>query len=107
MSLTIKQQDDTRRELRENFEKSGLAVEEVAADLATTPEYIEQLFRLESKSHDHTWILRNYLYEKVKAGGKTPTEFTALKGSHRNHWFLNADVIERGKIMYPGSAETV
>ncbi len=59
MSLTTKQQDDTRRELRENFEKSGLTIDEAAADLATTPAYIERLLRLEPKSHDHTWILRN------------------------------------------------
>lgn len=97
----MKQQDDTRRELRENFEKLGLTIEDVAADLVTTPEYIERLLRLEPKCHDHTWILRNYLYEKVKANGATPTEFTALKGSHRNYWFLNAEVIEHGKIMYP------
>ena len=101
MSLTIKQQDDTRRELLDNFEKTGLTAEQVAADLATTPEYIEQLLRLEPKQHDHTWILRNYLYEKVKQAGKTPTEFTALKGSHRNYWFLNAEFIENGKIMFP------
>ena len=101
MSLTVKQQDDIRMELRENFEKSGLTIEAVATDLATTPSYIEQLLRLEPKSYDHTWILRNYLYEKVKEKGETPTEFTALKGSHRNYWFLNADVIERGKIIYP------
>lgn len=98
MSLTMKQQDDTRRELKENFEKSGLTAEEVAADLATTPAYIEQILRLEPRSYDDTWILRNYLYEKVRAAGKTPTEFTALKGSHRNYWFLNAGYIEGGKI---------
>jgi hypothetical protein len=101
MSLTMKQMDDTRRELRENFKKSGLTVQQIATDLATTPEYIEQLLRLEPRSYDHTWILRNYLYENVKKAGKTPTEFTALKGSHRNYWFLNADFIERGKISYP------
>lgn len=101
MSLTMKQQNDTRKELRENFEKSGLTLQQIADDLATTPEYVEQLLRLEPRNHDHTWILRNYLYEKVREAGKTPTEFTTLKGSHRNYWFLDADFIERGKIMYP------
>ena len=98
MSLSFQQQEDTRKELRENFVKSGLSVQQVADDLGTSAEYIEQLFRLEPKSHDHTWILRNYLYEKAKEAGKTPTEFTALKGSCRDYWFLNADCIERGII---------
>lgn len=62
-------------------------------------EYLERIFRLESESHDHTWILWNYLYEKVKEVGVSPTEFAALKGSHRSYWFLNTDIMERGKIM--------
>ena len=98
MSLTLKQQDDTRKELKENFEKSGLTLSQIAADLAANEEYLERLIRLEPKQHEHTWILRNYLYEKVRQAGKTPTEFTALKGSNRNYWFLNADYIEKGKI---------
>ena len=101
MSLTLKQQNDTRAELMENFRKSGLTLEQAAADLESTPEYIAQLLKLKPMSHDHTWILRNYLYEKVKSIGETPTEFTALKGSHRNYWFLNAGYIDKGKIGYP------
>lgn len=98
MSLTVRQQSNTKKELKENFEKSGLTIKQVARDLDTSEEYIEQLFQLHPKSYNHTWILRNYLYEKVKEAGKTPTEFTALRGSCRNYWFLNADYIERGII---------
>ncbi len=98
MSLTVRQQRDTKKELKENFEKSGLTIKQVARDLDTSEEYIEQLFQLHPQSYNHTWILRNYLYEKVREAGKTPTEFTALKGSCRNYWFLNADYIERGII---------
>ena len=100
MSLTLKQKIDTKRELKENFEKSGLSLQQIANDLDTTAEYIGQLLHLKSMSHDHIWILRNYLYEKVKEAGKTPTEFTALKGSHRDYWFLNADYIEKGEISF-------
>lgn len=98
MSLTMKQKMDTKRELRENFEKSGLTLQQIASDLDTSAEYVEQLLHLKPKNHNHTWILRNYLYEKVKAAGKIPAEFTALRGSCRNYWFLDADYIERGKI---------
>ena len=100
MSLTLKQKTDTKRELRENFEKSGLTLQQIADDLDTTAEYIGQLLHLRPVSHDHTWILRNYLYEKVKEAGKTPTEFTALKGSHKDYWFLNSDYIDGGKISF-------
>lgn len=101
MSLTLLQKANTRKELRENYEKSGLTVAKIAEDLVSTPEYIEQLLRLEPHNHDHTWILRNYLLEKDREAGRTPTDFTALKGSHRNYWFLDAEYIERGKILYP------
>ena len=98
MSLTLKQQNDTRQELKDNFIKSGLSYEKIAMDLKTSEKYVLELMELKAKRHDHTWILRNYLYEKVKAAGKTPTEFTALKGSCRNYWFLDADYIEKGII---------
>ena len=98
MSLTNQQRLDTKRELRENFEKTELTIAQIAEALDTTSAYIEQLMRLEPESHDHTWILRNFLYEKVKEKGEAPTEFTALKGNHRNYWFLDADYIEKGKI---------
>lgn len=101
MSLTREQEDNTRRELQENFEKSGVTIEQAAADLDTTPAYIRQLLRLEPVRHDHTWILRNYLLEKVRENGKTPTSFTALKGDAHDYWFLDGDYVDRGKIQYP------
>ena len=98
MSLTAKQKDDTRRELRENFEKAGVDIHEIAVDLGTTEEYIEQLFRLEPKRYEDTWILKNYLIEKVEKAGKTPTAFTALGGDYKIIWFLNSDYIDGKKI---------
>ena len=101
MSLTKKQLNDTGRELRENLDKSGLSIEQVAADLATSSEYIEQLLRLEPRRYEDTWILKNYLLDKVREAGKTPTEFTALAGDYRIIWFLDADYIDRKKINSP------
>ena len=98
MSLTAQQQENTRRELRENFEKSGLALSQVAADLSTSTEYIEQLFRLEPKRYEDTWILKNYLCEKVVAAGKTPTPFSALAGDYHKIWFLYPAYIDGKKI---------
>ena len=98
MSLTAKQMDDTRRELRENLEKSGVSVEQTAKDLATTPDYIRQLLRLEPRRYEDTWILKNYLIEKVREAGKTPTAFTALGGDYRIIWFLDSDYIDGKRI---------
>lgn len=98
MSLTIKQKIDTISELKENLKRSGLTLEQAADDLDTSQEYVERLMRLEGKSHNHIWILRNYLYEKVREAGGMPVEFTALKGSCRDYWFLDAPYIERGVI---------
>ena len=98
MSLSAKQQDDTRRELRENFDKSGLDISTVAADLGTTEDYIEQLLRLEPRRLEDTWILKNYLLEKVEEAGKTPTKFTALAGNYKIIWFLDSHYIDGKKI---------
>ena len=99
MSLSFKQKEDTRRELRENLEKSGVDIQKIAIDLGTTEEYIEQLLRLEPKRLEDTWILKNYLIDKVKQVGKTPTAFTALGGDYRVIWFLNSDYIDGKKII--------
>ena len=98
MSLSAKQKEDTRRELKENLEQSGVTVQEAAADLGTTEEYIKQLLRLEPKRLEDTWILKNYLIDKVRKAGKTPTAFTALGGDYHVIWFLDAGYIDGGKI---------
>ena len=98
MSLSAKQMDDTRRELRENLDKAGVEIQEIATELGTTQEYIMQLLRLEPKRYEDTWILKNYLIEKVKKAGKTPTAFTALGGDYHVIRFLDAKYIDGGKI---------
>ena len=98
MSLSIKQKEDTRRELKENLDKSGVTVQEAAADLGTTEEYIMQLLRLEPKRLEDTWILKNYLTDKVREVGKAPTAFTALGGDYHVIWFLDPEYIDGGKI---------
>lgn len=99
MSLSAKQKEDTRRELKENFDKAGVSIQEVAADLGTTEEYIMQLLRLEPKRLENTWILKNYLIDKVGKAGMTPTAFTAFGGDYHVIWFLDSEYID-GKRIY-------
>ena len=98
MSLSVKQKEDTRRELKENLDKSGVSVHEAADDLGTTEEYVMRLMRLEPKRLEDTWILKNYLIEKVRSGGKKPTAFTALGGDYHEIWFLDSEYIDGKKI---------
>ena len=98
MSLTKKQLHDTRKELLDNLDKSGLTIDQVAEDLETTPAYIDQLLHLKPRRLEDTWILKNYLCDKVREAGKTPTAFTALAGDYRYIWFLNAGYIDGKKI---------
>lgn len=98
MSLTKEQLKATEHELRDNLKKSGVTVEQAAADLETTPDYIEQLLRLEPRRIEDTWILKNYLERKVKEAGGTPTRFTALGGNYKIIWFLDSRYIDRGKL---------
>ena len=102
MSLTKEQLKATEKELRENLEKSGLSIEQVAADLETTPSYIERLLRVKPRRYEDTWIMKNYLMEKVVEQGKTPTPFTALAVDHKLVWFLDAGYIDGKKIRRRG-----
>ena len=98
MSLSPRQIENTKRELKENFDKAGLSIHTVAADLGTTDRYIEQLMRLDPIRLEDTWILKNYLIEKVKEKGEKPTKFTALAGNYHLIWFLSSRYIDGGKI---------
>lgn len=76
-----------------------MEIQEVAIDLGTTEEYIMQLLRLEPNRLEDTWILKNYLIDKVKKAGKKPTAFTALGGNYHFIWFLDSKYIDGGKII--------
>ena len=98
MSLSPMQEENTRKELKANFEKSGLTVSEIASALGTTEAYIGELFALRPKRLEDTWILKNFLLDKVREAGKTPTAFTALGGDYHFIWFLDAEYIDGKKI---------
>ena len=98
MSLTDEQIENTKFELKSNFEKSGLTVDEIASDLKTSPEYINQLFDLNPARLEDTWILRNYLINVLNEKSIEITPFTALVGRSENYWFLNSNYVNKGII---------
>lgn len=101
MSLNPTQMKNTRKELKENFEISGLTKEQVASDLNISLEKLDHLFTLTQQSLSDPWILRNYLTEKVEEQGKTPVSYTALLGNWHQYWFLDTRAID-AQQMTPG-----
>ena len=57
---------NTKKELRKNFELTGLSKSEIANDLKISEVKLEKIFNLKQRTLEDTWILRNYLLEKVE-----------------------------------------
>ena len=99
MSLDETQIRNTKAELKSNFEKSGLTIEKIAKDLGTDETYINDLFNLNPRRLEDTWILKNYLIADLNSKSIEVTPFTALVGESENYWFLNSNYINNGKII--------
>ena len=80
MSLTIEEKNQTRLELKKNYEISGLALEAVQDDLDFTSTGLTHAFEL-TLGHDPTnvWKLRDYLEKKILEQGKEIYPFSVLK----------------------------
>lgn len=98
MSLTISEEQATRKELQANFKLSGLTVDQVAADLQTTPDYVDAVLELRVSRIEDPWILRNYLNAAIQAQQQQPIPYSRLNGSPLRHWFLNQGRIRRGSL---------
>ena len=98
MTLTDAQIETTSSEMKSNFEKSGLTTDEIARDLKTTPEYIEELLNLNPKRIEDPWILRNYLIDVLNEKSIEITPFTVLVGNSERVWFLDSNYINNGEI---------
>ena len=98
MSLSIEQKEATKVELKENLERSGLEIRQIAKDLQTSERYIGELLELRPKRYEDTWILRNYLFDAVQKIGKEPMPFSVLKADPHEIWFLDANYIDKGVI---------
>ena len=100
MTLTQAQTKRTSEELKSNFKKTGLTVEEVARDLKTTPEYIEDLLDLNPRRIEDPWILRNYLIDVLNEKSIEITPFTVLRVKSEKVWFLDSNYINNGEIKF-------
>ncbi|MDN6514347.1 MAG: DUF2316 family protein [Lacticaseibacillus paracasei] len=98
MSLTIIERRNTKKELAANFNLAGVTLEQAAQDLATTPEHVEAVLQLQVDQIEEPWILRNYLNKQLAAQGKTPLPYSRLQGNPAVHWFLNTDLIAKGRL---------
>lgn len=89
MSLNESERAQTARELRENFQKSGLTLDQVASELGVSPGQIDQALDL-SGHPASTWKLRDFLQAAVLRNGQTPTDYSVLTEAQRDNaraWF--------------------
>ncbi|MBU5360172.1 DUF2316 family protein [Enterococcus raffinosus] len=98
MSLTPQQVHNTKKELQENFERTGLAIDQIAADLQTTTDVIKDTLALEVNQIEDPWVLKNYLEDMLEQQGIASVPFTALVGDYHRYWFLNSRRIDKKKI---------
>lgn len=98
MSLNQQQTINTKNEFQENFERSGLSLEQIAADLNTTPDVIADTLALNVSRIEDPWVLKNYLEDALQQQGIAGIPFTALVGDYHRHWFLNSRRIDKKKI---------
>lgn len=98
MSLNQQQTINTKNEFQENFKRSGLSLEQIAADLNTTPAVIADTLALNVSRIEDPWVLKNYLEAALQQQGITSVPFTALVGDYHRHWFLDSRRIDKKKI---------
>ena len=98
MSLTHQQKAATINEFARNIELLGLSPAQIAHDLDTTEQHVNEVARLRSGVLEEPWVLRNYLLSQAARAGIEPVPFTALVGDHHSYWFLDADASDRGLL---------
>ncbi|WP_461215118.1 DUF2316 family protein [Lacticaseibacillus sp. GG6-2] len=98
MSLTPAQTQATRHEFQENIRRCHLSLADIAVALGTTPAVIAQSIDMHPRRIDDNWIIRNYLLDYMNAHHIDGVPFSALTGDYHRYCFLDAAVIERGKI---------
>lgn len=99
MSLTPQQEIDTKQQINANFKMAGIPIQQVAEDLDTTPEHVQDILDLNPTRLEEPWILKAYLDEKIIADGGTPVPYTALLGDPKHYWFLNNRFLSKGKLL--------
>jgi hypothetical protein len=85
MSLNDAQRKQTSKELKANYQISGLTPEDIQADLGFSPKQLEETLNLGLEANGETvWRLRDYMEEKIKAQGKGPYPYSILRN---NIWY--------------------
>ncbi|MDH6364660.1 hypothetical protein M2139_001647 [Enterococcus sp. PF1-24] len=100
MSLSPRQMVDTRKQFRQNFKLADLSLDEIAADLYTTPNMISEILNLKVDRLEDPWILKIYLEDRITQQGLVPVPFTALSHDYHQLWFLDSHYIDEMRIGY-------
>ncbi|MFC6181834.1 DUF2316 family protein [Lactiplantibacillus daowaiensis] len=98
MSLTEAEQRATKQDLQQNFDRTGLSLGQVAADLKTTPAHVRAVLALNVTYIEEPWILRDYLQRQLVAQHKSGVAYHKLVGEPQQYWFLNQQRIQRGVL---------
>lgn len=85
MSLNAAQREQTSKELKVNYQISGLTPQDIEADLSLSRRQLEETLKLGLESDGETvWRLRDYLEERIKEQGKEPFPYSILRN---NIWY--------------------
>ncbi len=85
MSLNTAQRKQTSKELKINYQISGLTPEDIQTALGFNPQQLEEILNVGSKAGgERVWRLRDYMEEKIKEQGKEALPYSILR---ENIWF--------------------
>ncbi|MCS9997225.1 DUF2316 family protein [Weissella confusa] len=79
--------------MRQNLTLSHLTIENVAADLNTFVQKINQILEPDHVVPEDPWILKEYLSNKLQNQGITDYPNSKLVGDFRDYWFLDTTKI--------------
>lgn len=89
MSLNFRERVNTSNELRQNLTLSNLTIDNVAVDLNTSVQKINQILELDHVAPENPCILKEYLSNKLQSQGIIGYPYSKLVGDFRDYWFLN------------------
>ncbi len=72
MSLNDAERRHTAAELRQALDRSGLGLDEVAADLSMTRDRVTRVLNVAGAEPVHVWQLRDYLQQAIATRGSRP-----------------------------------
>ncbi|MFF5514341.1 DUF2316 family protein [Staphylococcus capitis] len=98
MSVNKEQRRITAMELQKHFHESTLNSEDIANKMSISVEEVEKVLNMNAPNSffgnqlqtfiHHVWDIRDMINSNIKENGKTPEEYTYLKGEKEDYWFL-------------------